>query len=149
MIHSKCHYCHWRHLRTTQDFKQTPRVPAVQLVELLVDVLLAQSTTLHQPARAEMSTPWLSSAEAQGMWTGGSRVWRVHFWKNGKLQPELRCCCCCDGFYFEPKVKLNQTKQIGKYIIGEIIFSPTNSHPEGLRHCFHPDHHSMSNSTKI
>jgi hypothetical protein len=28
--------------------------------------------------KAEMSTPWLSCAEAQGMWTGRSRAWRIH-----------------------------------------------------------------------
>jgi hypothetical protein len=43
----------------------------------------------------------------------------------------------CDGFYFQPKRKLNQTKQIGKYIFMENIFhrQGSNSHPEGLRQC--------------
>jgi ribosomal protein L27 len=38
---------------------------------------------------------------------------------------------------FQPKQKLNQTKQIRKYIFMENIFYQlgSNSHPEGMRHC--------------
>jgi hypothetical protein len=76
-----------------------------------------------------MATPSLSVAEAQGMWTGWSRAWRVHC---------LERVNCSHGFYFKPKRELNQTKQIGKYIFMENIFyqQGSNSHPEGLSHCY-------------
>jgi hypothetical protein len=66
-----------------------------------------------------MSTPWLSCAEAHGIWTGGSRVWCGAYtvWKKGNRNQR------CNGFYFEPKVKLNQTTQIGTYISGKIYFT--------------------------
>jgi hypothetical protein len=80
-----------------------------------------------------MATPWLSDAETQAR-----HVDRLVTGLACTLFGKSKRSRGIDGFYFKPKRKLNQTKQIGKYIFMENIFHQqgSNSHPEGLRHWY-------------
>jgi hypothetical protein len=82
------------------------------------------------PRLSYYGNPLVACAWAQGMRTAARRaVEQTGFGRGNRSRGR-------DGFYFKPKRKLNQTKQIGKYIFMENIFHQqgSNPHPEHTAH---------------